>query len=279
MSSCPRASILARHAVTVRGQGPRTLVLAHGFGCDQSAWSRLIPHFEADWRVVSFDHIGAGDSDLLAYDPDRHGSLYGHAQDMLDIAQALALEGAVLVGHSASAMAGLLATLQAPGRFSHLAMIGPSPRYLNEPALDGRPAYVGGFERPDLDEMFDLMEINFEAFAQAMVPLALHQPQRPDLAQELGLSFGRMDPRIGRRWARAIFLSDHRDALPRVAVPTLVLQCRDDALAPQPVAEMMVARMPGSTLHMLPASGHFPHLSHADEVAAALRDWLSRQGC
>jgi sigma-B regulation protein RsbQ len=265
--------VLARHHVVVRGQGDRSLLFAHGFGCDQSVWRHTLPAFEADHRVISFDYIGAGRSDSNAYDPEKYSTLAGYASDVVDIAQALDLRDAVLVGHSFSGMVGVLASQMAPAHFSHLVMIGPAPRYVNDP-----PDFLGGFERADIDEMLDLMEQNFQAWAHALAPVAINTPGREDAVAELGNSFCAMDPAIARRWARAVFFSDHRDDLRKMRIPSLVLQCCADAIAPVSVGEYIAANTPGATYRLMQATGHCPHMSHPAEVVAVIQDYLRVQG-
>jgi len=262
-----------RHAVVRLGNGPRTLMFAHGFGCDQGMWRHLVPAFENDYSLVLFDYIGSGRSDVSAYDPVRHATLAGYAEDVVGLVNALDLKDVVFVGHSASAMVGVLAAQMHPGLFSHMVMIGPSPCYINHP-----PDYVGGFERSDIDAMLDMMEHNFEAWADALAPVVMKHADRPELAEELEASFCALDPSIARRWARAIFLADNRADLPKVQIPSLVLQCSEDALAPLAVGDYIARHMPQSTVQVLRATGHCPHMSEPDEAVAVMRDYFRDQG-
>ena len=266
-------AIIARNNVRQLGQGPVTLVLAHGFGCDQSMWRFVAPTLLDRYRVVLFDYVGSGRSLPAAYDPRRYASLDGYAQDVIEICAALELQAPVFVGHSASGMIGALAAIAQPGIFSHLIMVGPSPRYINDP-----PDYVGGFERADIEAMLDMMEHNFVGWSDAMAPVIMGNEDRPELSQELVTSFCSMDRSIARRWARAIFLGDNRDDLPRVNVPTLVMQSVDDAIAPLSVGEYVHARLPQGTLHVMKASGHCPHMSDPDEVLEVMGAYLARHG-
>lgn len=266
------ADTICRHHVQLSGQDAPTLLFSHGFGADQTLWRRLIPAFEPHYRVVSFDQVGAGRACRDAGDPERHASLWGYAEDVLDVVRAIGGGPVIGVGHSAGAMAMLLASLRDPQAFSRLVLIGASPRYLNDP-----PHYRGGFERSDLDELLDLIDQNFQQFVGLMAPLAMAAPAGSELTSELGNSFGSMDPAAARRWARAIFLSDHRDDMARVRVPCLLLQCRDDAIVPLEVGEWMGRHLPGSTLRWLDAVGHFPHMTQPGAVIAAIRSWLQAQ--
>lgn len=269
----PVSDLLRRHHVQIEGHGSRVLVFSHGFGGDQTLWRRVLPALASDYRVVTFDHIGAGRADPAAYDPARHATLDGYGEDVLALMRALDLGPAVGIGHSAGAMAMACAALADRSVFSHLVMLGASPRYLNDP-----PAYHGGFDAADIDEMLDLMDQNFQQFIGAMAPLAMNAPDRPDLARELGNSFGRMDPAIARRWARAIFRSDYRQPLQRLAVPAVALQCHDDAIVPMAVGEWLAAHVPDCELRVLQATGHFPHMSQPAEVIGAIRSWLRSRG-
>jgi sigma-B regulation protein RsbQ len=264
------SNVLTRNNVRVSGSGTQPMLLAHGFGCDQHMWRFVAPAFEADYRVVRFDYVGSGNSDLQAYDPDRYGSLDGYAADVLDVIHALDLRDVVFVGHSVSSMVGVLAALREPDRFSRLVLIGPSPRYINDP-----PAYVGGFEREDIAGLFDMMDRNFIGWASFLAPAIMQNPESPELGEELRASFCSTDPVIARRFAEATFYADNRADLPRVTVPSLVLQCSDDILAPLAVGEYVHRTMPGSTLRVLAAKGHCPHMSAPEETIAAMREYLA----
>lgn len=261
-------SSIARNNVRTAGKGDTAIVFAHGFGCDQSIWRFVAPAFENDYLTVLFDHVGAGAADPASYDPLRYQSLAPYAEDLCDICDALRLRGAVLVGHSVSAMIGVLAAVAAPQLFSRLILIGPSPCYINS---DG---YVGGFERADIEGLLNFMDDNFVAWSHSMAPAIMGQPARPELGRELASSFCRTDPRAARQFARVSFLSDHRADLARVRVPALILQCSDDAIAPPQVGQYLQRSLAGSTLVQLRARGHCPHLSAPEETVAAMRDYL-----
>jgi len=255
--------------VTVSGRaGGRTLLFAHGFGCDQSMWRLVTPAFEGDHQVVLFDHVGAGGSDLAEWSPDRYASLDGYARDVLEICAELDLRDVVFVGHSVSAMIGVLAAAREPGRFAGLVLVGPSPRYVDE------PPYRGGFQAADIEELLESLDSNYLGWSAAMAPAIIGNPERPELGEELTNSFCRTDPSIARHFARVTFTSDNRDDLARVGVPCLVLQSREDVIAPIEVGEFVHARIPDSTLVVLDATGHCPNLSAPDQVVAAIQDWL-----
>jgi sigma-B regulation protein RsbQ len=263
---------LARNNVKVLGNGTQPMLFAHGFGCDQNMWRFMVPAFEKDYRIVLFDYVGSGKSDLNAYDAERYSTLEGYAQDVLDVCHALDLTDVIFVGHSVSGMVGVLAANREPERFSHLVMVGPSPRYIND------PPYVGGFEKKDIDELLDTMEKNYIGWANFLAPAIMKNPDRPELAGELAESFCSTDPVIARRFAEATFLSDKRADLPRVKVPSLVLQCSEDIIAPLSVGDFLHEKLPQSTLHVLAATGHCPHMSHPEETIQAVRSYLSGNG-
>ena len=246
------------------------MLFAHGFGCDQHMWRDVAPAFEREFRVILFDHVGAGRSDLTAYDADRYRSLDGYATDVLEICDALGLSNVVFVGHSVSAMIGVLAVNREPERFDKLVMIGPSPRYID----DGD--YRGGFSRADIDELLDAIDGNYLGWSKAMAPVIVGNPDRPELEEELTASFCRTDPNIAKRFARATFLADNRDDLPRVKAATLIIQSRRDAIAPIEVGEFVHRTTPGSELVVLEVSGHCPHMSAPDETIAAIAGFVRR---
>jgi sigma-B regulation protein RsbQ len=259
---------LARHNVHVSGAGETAIMFAHGFGCDQNMWRFVAPEFEATHRVVLFDHVGCGGSDAAGYEPERYRSLAAYADDVLSIADALDIRAGVFVGHSVSAMIGVLAARKRPEVFSRLVMVGPSPCYLN----DGE--YRGGFERADIEELLQFMDSNFLGWSAMLTPQIMGNPDRPELAEELNNSFCRIDPDIAKQFARVTFLSDNRSDLEGFALPTLVLQCSDDVIAPETVGRYVHERIAGSTLVNLQATGHCPNLSAPEETVAAIKSWL-----
>jgi sigma-B regulation protein RsbQ len=261
--------ILKRNNVKVFGKGDKTMVFAHGYGCDQNVWSDMVNAFSDDYRIVTFDYVGAGESDLSAYDKERYSMLEGYAQDILEIYRALDLKDTILVAHSVSSMIGLLAGIQRPDYFSNIIFLGPSPRYLN----DGD--YIGGFEENDLEELFEMMDNNYLGWSRAIAPSIMGNSERPELGQRLANSFCATDPEIAKQFARVTFLSDNRDDLPKLTVPTLTLQCTNDIIAPISVGYYMNEKMQNNTLVILEATGHCPHLSAVTETIDAIKNYLA----
>ena len=243
-------------------------MFAHGFGCDQNMWRFVAPRFEDEFRVVLFDHVGAGHADPAAYDPERYSSLAAYADDVLGICHELDLRDVVFVGHSVSAMIGALAAIAEPDRFAKLVMVGPSPRYLDD------AGYVGGFGEADVRELLDSLASNYLGWSSAMAPVIMGNAARPELGAELTESFCRMDPEVARNFARVTFLSDNRADLPRIATPTLVLQCSHDVIAPLAVGAFVHRTIPGSRMVVMRATGHCPNLSAPAETVAAIRSFL-----
>jgi len=263
-------SAVVRNNVRVEGRldGP-PLVFAHGFGCDQSMWRFVWPAFRDRHRIVLFDHVGAGGSDASAYDERRYATLDGYAEDVLEICDELGLRDVVFVGHSVSAMVGVLAAARRPERFARLVLVGPSPRYLDD------EGYAGGFRREDIEELLDALESNYLGWSGAMAPVIMGNEDRPELGEELTNSFCRADPAIAAQFARATFLADNRADLDRVRTRSLVLQCSDDAIAPRAVGEYVHARLPDSRFVQLEATGHCPNLSAPEETIAAIEAFLA----
>jgi sigma-B regulation protein RsbQ len=260
--------ILRRNNVKISGRGTQPMLFAHGFGCDQNMWRYVTKAFEDDYRVILFDYVGAGQSDISAYDAKKYSTLGGYARDVLDIVRALDLREVVFVGHSVSSIIGVLAANQEPDRFARLILIGPSPRYINE---DG---YVGGFERKDIDGLFEMMDRNFIGWANFLAPAIMKNPERPELGQELSDSFCSTDPVIARNFAAATFLADNRSDLSKVSVPSLILQMSDDMVAPDAVGSYVNKAIANSTLRQMKATGHCPHMSHPDETIALIKEYL-----
>ena len=261
-------NIRARNNVHVTGRGDRPMVFAHGFGCDQNMWRFVAPEFENDFKVVLFDHVGAGGSDLSAYGKTKYSTLHGYADDLVEIGRDLRLKDAVFVGHSVSAMIGLLASLKAPDLFGRMVLVGPSPRYID----DGD--YVGGFSEKQITELLDFLEDNHMGWSAAMAPSIMGNPDRPELGEELTNSFCRTDPEIAKAFARVTFTSDNRDDLSKVTVPTLILQCCEDIIASEEVGNFVHNRIPNSEIVFLKATGHCPNLSAPAEVVAAIRAYV-----
>ena len=259
---------LGRNNVKVSGTGERTLVFVHGFGCDQTMWRLVAPAFEDRYRVVLLDLVGAGQSDLTAYDPDRYSTLEAHADDLLAVLRTLDLPPVALIGHSVSAIIGMLAANREPARIAGLVMVGPSPHYLNE------PGYTGGFERADIDELLEVMASNYLGWAGSFAPVVMGAPEQPALREELNASFCRTDPAIARHFAKVIFLGDNRADLPRLRTPTLVVQSAHDSISPRTVGTYVHQQLPGSQLVVMPTTGHCVHLSAPRETIAAITPFL-----
>lgn len=259
--------VLSRNNVQISGDGDQPMMFAHGFGCDQNMWRFVAPEFEAGYKVVLFDHVGAGRSDLSAYNPQKYATLQGYADDVIEICRELGLTRVIFVGHSVSAMIGALASVKAPELFESLVMVGPSPRYIDD------TGYTGGFSAAQIDELLHSLADNHMGWSAAMAPAIMGNPDRPELAEELTDSFCRTDPDIAREFARVTFTSDNRADLSRIKARTLVLQCANDIIAAEQVGEYVHAQVPDSKLVYLEASGHCPNLSAPDEVIAAIRDF------
>jgi sigma-B regulation protein RsbQ len=261
--------VLRRNNVQLSGRATgRPMVFAHGFGCDQNMWRFVAPAFADEYRIVLFDHVGAGSSDLSAYNRTKYGSLQGYASDVLDICRALDLTQVIFVGHSVSAAIGMLAAIAEPERFEALILVGPSPCYIN----DGD--YVGGFSREDVEGLLESLDSNYLGWSSAMAPVIMGNPDRPGLGTELTNSFCRTDPAIASQFARVTFLSDNRADLPKVPVRSLILQCSEDAIAPRCVGEYVHRNLPGSELVLMNATGHCPNLSAPEETIAAIQQFL-----
>ncbi len=263
--------VIGRNNVAVSGRvdGP-PLVFAHGFGCDQGMWRHVAPAFTATHRVVLFDHVGAGHSDLSAWDPGRYRRLDGYADDVVEIIEALDLPPVVFVGHSVSAMIGVLAAARRPDLFDRLVLVGPSPRYVD----DGD--YRGGFSAAEIDELLETMDGNYLGWSRDIAPVIMGAPQQQELGEELAASFCRTDPAVARHFARTTFLSDNREDLGRVETPALVVQCRDDVIAPVEVGRYVHEHLRGSEFVLLDATGHCPNLSAPRQLVEAMDRYLAR---
>jgi sigma-B regulation protein RsbQ len=261
-------AVVRRNNVRILGHGRQSMVFAHGFGCDQNMWRLVTPAFAEDYRIVLFDHVGAGHSDASQFDPAKYGTLHGYAQDLVEICHAADVSNGIFVGHSVSAIIGVLASIKAPSLFERLVLVAPSPGYIN----DGN--YIGGFGRTDIEELLDFLDSNYLGWSSAMAPVIMGNPAQPELAGELENSFCRTDPEIARHFARVTFMSDHRGDLPETKVPSLILQCAEDVIAPQSVGEFMQRQMPDSSLYLMHATGHCPNLSAPEETIAAIKQYL-----
>jgi sigma-B regulation protein RsbQ len=262
--------VLRRNNVCLMGSGPQAVAFLHGFGCDQNMWRFVVPAFQDRYRVLLLDLVGAGGSDISAYNRTKYGTLEGYASDLLEVCAELDLSRVIFVGHSVSSMIGVLAANKRPELFERLVLVGPSPRYVDD--VD----YVGGFQLSDIEEMLDVLDDNYLGWASDMAPVIMGNPERPELGQELTNSFCRTDPEIARHFARVTFLSDNRLDLPRVTVRSLIMQCANDPIAPQCVGEYTHKNIAGSELLLMQATGHCPNLSAPRETIAGIQGFLGR---
>lgn len=262
------SSIEERFNINILGNGTQPMLFAHGYGCDQNMWRFVYPHFEQDYKIILFDYIGAGKSDLSAYSNNKYDSLQAYADDIISICKHLNLKDVIFVGHSVSAMIGVLANKKAPTLFSKMVMVGPSPRYIND------ENYNGGFEESSIQELLTTLDSNYLGWSQTMAPVIMGNDDRPHLGEELSNSFCSTDPEIAKNFARVTFLSDNRADLPAIKIPCLILQCRNDVIAPIEVGEYTAKSIPNSTLKILNAIGHCPNLSAPEETTAAIKEFL-----
>jgi sigma-B regulation protein RsbQ len=262
------SAVLTRHNVKILGRGEQPMIFAHGYGCDQNMWRFITPAFEDHYRIILFDHVGHGQSDATAFDRTTYASLKGYADDVLAICRELNLENVIFVGHSVSAMIGVLAAIEDLKRFDRLVLIGPSPRYINE------GDYVGGFKQEDIEGLLDFLDSNHLGWSSTMAPVIMSNPDRPELGEELTNSFCRTNPEIAKHFARVTFLSDNRADLSMVKTKALILQCSRDVIAPEVVGRYMHQNLPGSEFVLMKATGHCPNLSAPDETIAAMDAFL-----
>lgn len=264
--------ILLRNNVKVFGKGDQPIIFAHGFGCDQDMWRYIVPSFEEDYRVILFDYVGSGESQRQYYQSDKYSDLHGYAQDVIEIMETLNLRNAIFVGHSVSSMIGMLASIRDSKYFERIIMLGPSPRYLND-----LPDYYGGFNRNEIDELLHMMQMNFIGWASYLAPIVMQNSDRKELSDELEKSFCSRDPYIARQFAEVTFLSDCRDNLVQASIPTLILQCSDDSIAPIEVGDYLHSHLKNSTLRHMAATGHYPHLSHPEETTQLIQQYLASE--
>ena len=262
--------VISRNNVKITGKGTQPMLFAHGFGCDQNMWRFVAPEFEDDYKVILFDYVGSGKSDLNAYSADKYTKLDGYAMDVLEIVRELDLHDVIFVGHSVSSMIGVLAANEEPNRFAKIIMIGPSPRYIN----DGE--YFGGFEQKDIEGLFDMMDKNFIGWANFLAPAIMKNSDRPELGKELTDSFCSTDPLIARNFAKATFYADNRADLSGLRVPSLVLQCAEDMVAPTQVGEYVKGQLANSEIRFMKAIGHCPHMSHPEETTTLIKEYLAQ---
>ncbi|TFF36272.1 alpha/beta fold hydrolase [Pseudomonas sp. RIT623] len=261
-----------RNNVHIAGSGSTTLILSHGFGCDQSMWRCLLPHLVTRFRVVTYDLVGAGQSDLAAYAAEKYASLWGYATDLNELIEAYAVGPVIVVGHSVSAMIGVLAERQRPGRLAGLVMIGGSPCYIDS------PGYTGGFAPDEIQALLTTLDDNYLGWSSSMAPTLMGTPGQPLLQAELTSSFCRTDAQIARHFARVIFLCDHRQEVSGLPVPTLIVQCTGDPVVPLAVGEYLHRVLPDSQLSLIDNMGHYPQLSAPGACAAAMDAFFAGHG-
>ncbi|MFC5272375.1 alpha/beta fold hydrolase [Adhaeribacter terreus] len=260
--------VLKRNNVQVRGKGQIPMLFAHGYGCDQNMWRFITPAFEEDYKIVLFDHVGFGNSDISGYTPKKYGSLQAYADDIIEICETLNLKDVIFVGHSVSAMIGVLAAIKKPKLFQKLILVGPSPRYINE------IGYTGGFSREDINGLLESLDSNYLAWAAAIAPVIMGHADKPELSEELAASFCRSHPEFAKNFAYLTFLSDNREDLKKLRTKSLILQCKEDVIAPMEVGEYLKANIADSEMVVLEATGHCPNLSAPKETIKAIQDFL-----
>ncbi|WP_421945523.1 alpha/beta fold hydrolase [Pedobacter sp.] len=262
-------SIFKTNNVNIIGKGTSTIMFAHGFGCDQNMWRFITEAFEETHKIILFDHVGAGQSDLTAYNPVKYQELDGYVEDIINIANTLELKGVIFVGHSVSAIMGIMAAEKEPTLFKSLILVSPSPSYIND------RDYIGGFSRMEIEELLQSLDENHLGWSMTMAPLIMANSDRAELGEELTNSFCSTDPTIAKQFARVTFLTDSRALLPQCKTPSLILQCSDDIIAPVEVGQYMHEQMDNSHLVILEATGHCPHLSAPKETTAAILNFLN----
>lgn len=264
-------NVIERNNVKVFGNGTQPMMFAHGFGCDQNMWRFITPEFSDKYKIVLFDYVGNGKSDISAYNSEKYASLQGYAQDVLEICDTLNLSNVIFVGHSVSCMIGMLSAIARPELFQKLILIGPSPCYIN------KEEYTGGFEKKDIEGLLETMEKNYIGWANFLAPAIMANTDRPELGEELTESFCSTDPVIARQFAEVTFFSDNRRDLKNLSVPSLIMQCSEDIIAPIEVGEYLKENIPNNTFRLLHATGHCPHMSAPEETVSVMKDYLGGQ--
>ncbi|WP_158859216.1 alpha/beta fold hydrolase [Lunatibacter salilacus] len=262
-------NLIRRNNINIFGNGTQAIVFAHGFGCDQNMWRHITPAFEKEYQVILYDHVGSGKSDQSAYDFEKYSSLHGYADDLIEICNDLHLQKVIFVGHSVSSMIGILASTKRPDLFEKLVLIGPSPCYVN------KNGYVGGFTSQDIDELIETLESNYLGWSSYITPVIIGNPEMPEYSEELRNSFCNMNPEIAKHFAKVTFLGDNREDLQKVTIPTLIIQCHPDVIAPVVVGEFVHKEIPNSRYVLLNSSGHCPHLTSPDQVISSIHTFLT----
>lgn len=262
-------TILKRNHVNIVGDGKKTIVFGHGFACDQTIWRLIVPYFTKDYRVVLYDYVGSGKSDITAFDEKRYSTLHGYAKDLLEVLEALSTDKIIFVGHSVSAMIGVLASIEKPELFESMILIGSSPRYVN----DG-PHYHGGFDESDVQELLEMMEMNFNGWATVAAATFMNNPDRPLLTENLIKAYTDENPVIMKNFAEVTFLSDHRQDLHRVTVPSFIMQCSEDSVVPLQTAQYLHEHLPNSKFVVMNSTGHYPHVSNPKETVMLINNYI-----
>lgn len=266
------STLKRKNNISIEGNtdASQTIVFAHGFGTDQTAWHEVKQAFKDDYRLILYDNIGAGNSDPDAYSPIKYQTLNSYANDLLDIASVLELNNAIVVAHSVSSMITMLAAVKAPQYFSKLVFTAGSPRYLNEEST----SYFGGFTQPVLDGMYETMTSNYYAWASGFSSAAMGNADKPQLGNDFANSLLNIRPDIALAVAKVIFESDVRKELPLLQKETLILQTQQDIAVPAEVARYLNQNIENSRLEFLNAEGHFPHISAPEEVIKVLKTFI-----
>ncbi len=262
-------NIIERNNVNRLGKGRVPVMFSHGYGCDQHMWRYITPAFEDDFEIYLFDHVGAGKSDMNAYDLEKYSSLHGYASDVIEICDGLGLRDIIFVGHSVSAMVGVLASIKRPDLFSHLIMVGPSPRYIND------DHYFGGFNERNILELITTLESNYLGWASSISPVIAGRPDKPEFQEELKESFCSMPLHIAEQFAKVTFLGDNRDDLSKVSIPSLVIQSNPDSIAPVEVGRFVQEKIPNCQYVELNSPGHCPHLTEPEQTILAIQTFLN----
>jgi len=263
-------NIIKRNNVTVHGEGTQVMLMAHGYGCNQHMWRFITPAFSSKYKIVLFDHVGAGKSDISAYDYNKYASLQGYADDIIEICESLNLKNVILMGHSVAAMMGLLAVNKAPHLIDALIMVCPSPLYIND------ETYYGGFKEEDINELLESLDSNYLGWTSHITPVIMGNADKPELSEELANSFCQTDPEIAKHFANVTFLGDNRKDLPNLKTRTLILQCTSDVIAPESVGKYVHEQVQNSTIFLMEATGHCPHMSAPEETVELVTKFLAK---
>ena len=261
---------LTKNNVTIEGNvnAGATIIFAHGFGTDKTAWDKVKESFKDEYRLVLYDNVGGGNADPKAYSPIKYNNLNTYAEDLLAIAEQLDLKNAIVVAHSVSSMISLIAAIKAPQYFSKMILIGASPRYLDD--VD----YVGGFNQQVLDGMYENMTNNYYAWVSGFSAAVMGNADQPEFGEGFAKTLGAIRPDIALSVAKVIFQSDIRSQLSKLQKKTLLIHSKEDIAVPTAVAEYLNKNIQGSTLKYVNAEGHFPHISAPQEIVSAIKEFI-----